>query len=430
MRLFFNPLILHNFVRSVLYNAGPIVAFSTSDGAPPEDLILNEGMAIVIEGDSIVSIEDSEQAVDEYSISQEASAPTELAYHDLQGRAVVPGLIDAHTHLLWSGDRSREVRLRREGMSYREIAASGGGIQSTVRATRNATVDELFQTGYVRLREALRTGTTYLEAKSGYGLSTESELRLLEVANRLNHQDNLPGIHPTWMGAHDVPKGVNADAYVEELISDQLPSVVEQGIAKSADVFCEPGWFGVDDSERILRDARDAGLQLRMHIDEFDDGGGGALAAELEVATADHAYHTPFESRMAMKESGVMTGFLPGTPYAMGDAWPDMGLMKEHDLPFSLATDFNPNCQTLSLPFMMSLMVQRCGVHPLEVLRATTWNAAQSTPHPTGRPHGCIVEGGVANLNIVDSPHWEAVALRPTGTPFAASVLEGQFIPH
>ena len=176
--------------------------------------------------------------------------------------------------------------------------------------------------------------------------------------------------------------------------------------------------------------SRDAGLALRMHVDEFSDGGGGALAAELAVDTADHAYHTPLDVRLRMEEAGVMTGFLPGTPYSMGDAWPSMGRIEEKAITYSLATDFNPNCRTLSLPFMCSLMVQRCGVHPLNALRAVTVNSARTTPHPSGLVHGRIVEGGVANLNVIDGPHWEAFALRPTGSPFSATVLNGQFIAH
>ncbi|MBL6734087.1 MAG: imidazolonepropionase [Candidatus Poseidonia sp.] len=387
-------------------------------------------MAIVIENDEIKNIKNSNSIVEEYSIPNDGGVHGGVAYHDLQGKAVVPGLVDAHTHLLWSGDRSPEVRQRREGLSYAEIAASGGGIQSTVSATRAASDEHLFRDGYVRLREALRTGTTYLEAKSGYGLTVKDELRLLEIAHRLDQMTELPSLHPTWMGAHDVPKGQTKEAYMHELLSKQLPAVAEQGIARSADVFCEPGWFDLDETHDLLRDSKNAGLGLRMHVDEFANGGGGELAASLRVETADHAYHTPMNARKAMAANDVMTGFLPGTPYAMGDGWPDMNSMVEEGIPYSLATDFNPNCQTLSLPFMMSLMVQRCGVHPLEALRATTVNAAKSTPHVSGRPHGCIVEGGVANLNIVDGPNWEAVTLRPTGTPFCATILEGRFISH
>ncbi len=269
-----------------------------------------------------------------------------------------------------------------------------------------------------------------MEAKSGYGLSLEHELRLLEVADSLRTISHIPTLDLTWMGAHDVPKDSTKSEYVESLLSQQLPAVIEQGVARSADVFCEPGWFTLEDAEDILRASQDAGLATRMHIDEFADGGGGSLAAELGVATADHAYHTPLSSRLEMRDANVLTGFLPGTPYAMGDPWPDMTLVEEHEIPFTLATDFNPNCRTLSLPFMCSLLVQRCNLHPIEALKAVTVQAAKSTPHPSGHRHGQLMAGAVANLNIVDGPHWEAVALRPTGSPFKATVLNGRFIAH
>lgn len=416
-------------MKRVLFNSGPVVHFAGLNQSP-EDSIYNDCKAIIIEDNVIESIQDSQDVEDEYSLQSIKQSDTHLRVHDLKGSAVIPGLVDAHTHLLWAGDRSKEVAWKREGKSYAEIASMGGGIRHTVQATRTASDDHLTELGYQRLREALATGTTHLEAKSGYGLRTEDELRLLEIGSKLGSIKHVPSVDLTWMGAHDAPPGGSIEAYVDELLTQQLPAVVDQGLARSADVFCEPGWFSVEQSEELLRASRHAGLALRMHVDEFNDGGGGALAAELAVDTADHAYHTPLDVRKRMEEAGVVTGFLPGTPYSMGDAWPSMDRIEEESITYSLATDFNPNCRTLSLPFMCSLMVQRCGVHPLNALRAVTVNAARTTPHPSGLVHGRIVEGGVANLNVVDGPHWEAFALRPTGTPFSATILNGQFIAH
>jgi imidazolonepropionase len=428
--LFFNPLFPPKHVQTILYNSGPVLHFNSDSEGLIEEEIYTYPKAIIIANGVIEKIEDSSIVVEEYGIIEGECFNDSVKVVDLGGNAVVPGLIDPHTHLLWEGDRSREVRWRREGLSYAQIAELGGGIQHTVHATRGASSERLFELGYLRLRESLRTGTTHLEAKSGYGLSVDHELRLLEIANKLRGIQHLPTLDLTWMGAHDIPKETTRQEYVESLLSQQLPAVLEQGFARSVDVFCEPGWFTLEDAEEILRTSQQAGLATRMHVDEFIDGGGGNLAAELGVATADHAYHTPLASRLRMKDADVMTGFLPGTPYAMGDAWPDMKLMEDHQIPFTLATDFNPNCRTLSLPFMCSLMVQRCNVHPIEALRAVTVNAAKTTPHPSGKIHGQLKEGAVANLNIVDGPHWEAVALRPSGTPFKATVLNGQFIAH
>ena len=418
-------------MRSVFVNIGPLVSFRNAPASSLENSVESSGMGIVVEDGMIVKIEDSAMLIDEFSIPEgRHSVSGETACFDLKGNAVVPGLIDGHTHLLWAGDRSKEVSWRREGKSYAEIASLGGGIQYTVEQTRMASDEALHILGYQRLREALHTGTTHLEAKSGYGLNVESELRLLEVAERLSNNAHTPTIDHTWMGAHDIPRGQTAETYVEELVSEQLPAIVEQNIARSADVFCEPGWFSTEQSETVLRASKNQGLALRMHVDEFTDGGGGALAADLGVETADHAYHTPMDVRLKMKECGVNTGFLPGTPYAMGDGWPNMDEVVDKAIPFTLASDFNPNCRTLSLPFMCSLMVQRCGMHPLQAVAAVTVNAARTTPHPSGMPHGVIAEGAAANFNIVDGEHWESMVLRPSSSPFSATVLNGQFLPH
>ena len=265
-------------MRSVFVNIGPLVSFRNTPEHSLENSVESAGLGIVVEDGVIAYIKDSEVLIDEFSIPEGPhSVIGETACFDLGGCAVAPGLIDGHTHLLWAGDRSKEVSWRREGKSYAEIASMGGGIQYTVQRTRAASDDALHVLGYQRLREALRTGTTHLEAKSGYGLNVETELRLLEVADRLNNIEHTPTIDHTWMGAHDIPSGHNAETYVEELVSEQLPAIVEQNIARSADVFCEPGWFSTEQSEIVLRASRNQGLALRMHVDEFADGGAGPL---------------------------------------------------------------------------------------------------------------------------------------------------------
>ncbi len=260
-------------MRSVFINIGPLVSFRKSSAPSLENSVEPSGLGIVVEEGEIKTIKDSQELIDEYSIPEgRHSLIGETACFDLEGHAVVPGLIDGHTHLLWAGDRSKEITWRREGKSYADIASLGGGIQYTVQQTRAASDEALHLLGYQRLREALRTGTTHLEAKSGYGLNVESELRLLEVAERLNNNAHTPTIDHTWMGAHDIPRGQHADSYVEELVSVQLPAIVEQNIARSADVFCEPGWFSVEQSETVLQASRSEGLALRMHVDELEEG--------------------------------------------------------------------------------------------------------------------------------------------------------------
>ena len=366
-------------MRTVYVDAGPIAHLSGKGSLKghsmldSEALVSPKGMGIVVQGNTIESISSSEELVDEYGLPySEQPSDSEVKIVSLNGNAIIPGLVDGHTHLLWSGDRSRELSWRHSGKSYKEISNMGGGIQDTVRSTASASDEDLVKLGYSRMRAALRTGTTHMEVKSGYGLTTDSELRLLDIASRLQSMEHLPSMDLTWLGAHDTPAGMSTEQYVEQILSEQLPKVVEQGHARSADVFCEPGWFTTEQSEDILKSSRDSGLELRMHIDEFVDGGGGELAAELGVTTADHAFHTNTDSRKKMDAAKVNTGFLPGTPYALGTQWPDFNTMIEEEFTWSIASDFNPNCKMLSLSFMGSLLSQRCSVHPLASLVAAT----------------------------------------------------------
>ena len=384
------------------------------------DSIANE-KAIIVNGNLITSIGNSLEIMEEYKSS-------DSKFVDVSGRAIIPGLIDAHNHLLWAGDRFNEHKLRMDGMTYSEIAATGGGIMQTVTHTRQASNDQLLRIGTQRMQEALRNGCTFLEAKSGYGLSTSEELRLLKVQRELNQLDHLPSIHSTWMGAHAVTQGKSYQEYTEEILSDQLPKVLESGLAESADVFCEPGWFSIEQSEDILNESRKGGLNLRMHIDEFCNGGGGELASELKVVTADHAHYTPLDVRLEMMENGVMTGFLPGTPYSNGDDWPDFNEVSSHDIEYTIATDFNPNCHINNLPFIGSLLVQRNNVDPYRALVSVTRNAAKSTPRSDGLAHGKIEVGAVANFNILKSQHWESWCMTPGSSPIHSVCLEGNLI--
>tara|TARA_B100000459_G_scaffold65312_2_gene35952 strand:+ start:2249 stop:3499 length:1251 start_codon:yes stop_codon:yes gene_type:complete len=402
---------LASTMRTIYHNIGSMQTMNDIDS-------LSKGKAIAVKDNKIENIMDS---IDEFESS-------DAQFIDVDGRSIVPGFIDGHSHLLWAGDRFNEHNLRMQGKSYAEIAEMGGGIMETVRQTRKVGAEELYSIGENRLKNALRYGTTFLEAKTGYGLSTEHELRLLSVVEQLKSVQNLPSIHSTWMGAHAVTPEHTYDSYTDEILSDQLPRVLESNLADSADVFCEPGWFSVEQSEDILRASRKGGLRLRMHVDEFSDGGGGELAAELRVRTADHAHHTSMDTRMKMKDAGVMTGFLPGTPYCNGDDWPNFAEIHNHDIPFSMATDFNPNCHISSIPFIGSLAVQRNGMSPFDALACVTRQAAKSTPRSDGLEQGVIKPGAVANFNILNSKHWESWCMSPASSPVHSICLEGTHI--
>ena len=400
-------------MRTIFHNIGSLQTMDETSSK-------TNGKNIIVKNNRIESIVES---IEEFESS-------EANFVDVGGRAIVPGFIDAHNHLIWSGDRFNEHNLRMQGYSYAEIASMGGGIMQTVSTTRGSSDEELLAIGNARLLQALRNGTTFVEAKSGYGLSTEHELRLLKVVDQLKLVKNLPSIHSTWMGAHAVTPDQTYESYTEEILSEQLPAVLESHLAESADVFCEPGWFSIEQSEDILRASRQGGLDLRMHVDEFSDGGGGELAAELNVMTADHAHHTPMEVRIAMKESGVITGFLPGTPYFNGEQWPDFKAVQDMAIPFTMATDFNPNCYTNSIPFIGSLAVQRNGMSPYDALYCVTRQAARSTPRTDGIEHGIIKEGAIANFNVLKSRHWESWCMTPSGSPVHSTCLEGEYIEY
>lgn len=425
-------------MRTILVDCGPIAhMFSQSPLAGKEmyseKLLFAEGKAIVIEQNQIVKIYESLEAIDEYGLpTNELSKPyqnnAENNVISVEGKAIIPGLIDSHSHMVWGGDRSREVRWKLQGKSYSEIASMGGGIGHTVGQTKTLSKESLYSIAKQRIETATALGTTHIETKSGYGLNTDSEIKLLTVAKMLQDTPNIASIDSTWLGAHAIPKGYSYQTYTEEILSEQLPSVVESNLARSADVFCEPGWFSIEQAEDILKESRRLGLDLRIHIDEFTDGDGGKLAAELSVQSADHCHYTSHENRMKMKQSGVNTGFLPGTPFSMGEAWPSFSEMIDMELPWTIASDFNPNNQILSIPFLGSLLVQRCGIDPLAVLTAATINPSFTTPHPSNMPHGSISVGAAANLNVLESKNWESWALQPGSNPFCQTMLNGHLM--
>jgi imidazolonepropionase len=300
---------------------------------------------------------------------------------DAGGRVVAPGFVDAHAHPVFAGHRADEFEMRAEGRSYQEIAAAGGGIRSTVRRTRAATDEELFAAALGRERWFLRTGTTTVEAKSGYGLSVDDELKMLRVVRRLNAEGRLSYV-PTFLGAHEVPdeyRGRSGE-YVRLVVEEMLPRAAADGLAEFCDVFCEERVFTVEESRRVLEAARAHGLSLRVHADQLTRGGGALLAASLGAKTADHLEHTDAEGVAALKAAGVQPVLLPGSVYALGSArYPEARAMIEAGLAVVLATDFNPGSSpTPSMTMILSLASTHMKMTPAEAMVAATVNAAYS----------------------------------------------------
>jgi imidazolonepropionase len=330
---------------------------------------------------------------------------------DAGGRVVMPGFVDAHTHPVFAGTRADEFEERAAGITYQEIAARGGGIQSTVRATRRATLDELVAAGKRYADWFLRTGTTTVEAKSGYGLTLEDELKILHAIRRLNAETPLTYV-PTFLGAHDIPSEYTSrrESYVSLLIDEMLPRVEVEGIAEFCDVFCEQKVFTVDESRRILSAARYHGLGLRMHADQLSLSGGAKLAAELRTVTADHLEHTDAEGIAALGSAGVQPVLLPGSVYALGSSrYPAAREMIDAGLALVLATDFNPGSSpTPAMTMVLSLASTHMKMTPAESITASTINSAYSLNR--GDQIGSLEPGKLADFVIHDCEDYRELA--------------------
>jgi imidazolonepropionase len=330
---------------------------------------------------------------------------------DAGGRVILPGFVDAHVHPVFAGTRADEFEERASGVTYQEIAARGGGIQSTVRATRAATFDQLVAAGTRYSQWFLRGGTTTVEAKSGYGLSLEDELKILRAIRRLDAETALRYV-PTFLGAHDIPPEYRArrSAYVSLVIDEMLPRVAEEKLAEYCDVFCEEKVFTIEESRKILSAARCYGLGLRIHADQLSLSGGAKLAAELGTATADHLEHTDSESITALKAAGVQPVLLPGSVYAISSKqYPAAREMIDAGLAVVLATDFNPGSSpTPSMTMILSLAATQMKVTPAEGITAATINAAYSLNR--GDQIGSLEEGKLADFAIHDGDDYREIA--------------------
>jgi imidazolonepropionase len=385
--------------RQLITMSGPARART---GAEMREIGLIAGGAMLVRDGRIAAV--GTRAEIEPLLSKEA----ELV--DAGGGIVLPGFVDAHTHPVFAGTRADEFEERTQGTNYAEIAARGGGIRATVRRTREASEVDLLSSAR-RYREwFLKGGTTTIEAKSGYGLSPESELKILRVIRDLGGERRLQYV-PTFLGAHEVPDEYRGrmDDYLEVVIQEMLPQVAAEKLAEYCDVFCEPSVFPADKARLVLDAAKRAGLKLRIHADQFTPDAGALLAAELGAATADHLEATGPSGWQALQRAGVQPVLLPGSVYALGlKKFAAAREMIGRGLPVVIATDFNPGSSpTASMPIVISLAATQMKMMAAECLTAATINAAYSL----GRGHsiGSLEVGKQADFAVHDCDDYREI---------------------
>jgi imidazolonepropionase len=325
---------------------------------------------------------------------------------DARGRVVLPGFVDSHTHLCFAGSREDEFARRIAGASYQEIAAAGGGILSTVRATRQADAEELVRLASGRLDLALAHGTTTIEVKSGYGLTTADELKMLEAIRRLRDMHPVE-VHATFCGAHEVPPEYRGrtDEYVALVVDEMLPAVVDRGLAEYIDVFCEDGVFSAAQARRVLAAGARHGLRAKLHADEFGPAGAAELAAELSALSADHLLRAPLDAVRAMKAAGVTATLLPGTAFFLGLPYAPARAFLEAGARVALATDFNPGSSyTPNMQLVVTLACTQMRMTVEEALEAATLGGAHALG--LGGRLGSLSPGKACDLLVAEVPNY------------------------
>ena len=365
-------------------------------GKEMDELFLIEDGAIGISGKKLTFIGKSESLMDNCTIN------TNTRIIDGREKIALPGFVDPHTHLIFSGTREHELELKLQGRTYLEILEGGGGILYTVGRTRAASFEELMEEAGSRLDRMILHGTTTVEAKSGYGLDRETELRSLRVIKELNERHPMD-IIPTFLGAHAIPPEYknNGSDYIDHLVDEVLPEVSREGLARYCDVFLEKGVFGVEESRKLLGSAKKNGLNLKLHIDEIENLGGAGLAVELEATSVEHLVKTNDDEIEKLGRTGICCIFLPGTPFSlMDDQYPRARDFINSKCIVALATDLNPNCMTENMQNVITLACYKMGMTPAEAISAATINAA----YGIGEEHriGSLEVGKDADVIVLD----------------------------
>lgn len=396
----------------LIRNASQLVTLSGSSDAPltgkkMEQLQIIEDGSVWLEDGIIQFVGKDDEVAQIYK-----DRLNEAEIIDAAGKLVTPGLVDPHTHLVFAGSRENEFSMRLEGATYMEIMNNGGGIYATTNATREATHQTLFEESKKRLDQFLLHGVTTVEAKSGYGLSLEHEIKQLEVARDL-HEKHPVDIVRTFMGAHAIPSEFsdNSEEFVDYVIRDMIPEVARRKLAEFNDVFCERGVFTPDQSKRILEAGLQHGLLPKIHADEIEPYEGAELAAEIGAVSADHLLKASDKGIASLAEKGVIAVLLPGTAFFLMAESANGRKMIDAGVPVALSTDCNPGSSpTVSMPIIMNLGCLKMGMTPAEVLTAATINAAHAINR--GKEIGSIEKGKKADITIFDLPNYLVLQYR------------------
>jgi imidazolonepropionase len=339
---------------------------------------------------------------------------------DAGGAAVIPGFVDAHTHIAWLGDRSDEYAARAAGVTYEQIARDGGGIRSTIRSTAAGTAEEIREAASARARRMLEHGSTTVEVKSGYGLAHEVEMRQLDAAIAVGHDEDLPDVVTTYLPLHALPDG-DREALLAEVCTRGVRDAA--GRASFCDVFCDEGAYTVEECRRVLDAARRAGLEPKIHAEQLTRSGGARLAAELRAVSADHLEHADDDDIRALAEAGVVGVLLPGAALVLGGPPPPGRRLLAAGATVAVATDCNPGtCYSESMPLMISLAVASAGLTPAQALVAATAGGAAALRL---QDRGMLRAGLRCDAVILHSPHWIDVAYHLGANPAAMVIRAG-----
>ena len=389
-------------IELIIRNARQVLTMRSDQKGPRmgermEDPGIIEDGAVAVSNGKIVAVGYTDQVLGKVQVNEQ----TKII--DATDKVVLPGFIDCHTHPVFAATREEEFEMRVKGRPYQEIAAAGGGIKSSVRTLRAASKEELIKLTLPRLDRMLSYGTTTIEAKSGYGLSLDDEIKMLEVIKELNHLHPIDLV-PTFLGAHEIPEEYKSrkNEYIELIVEKMIPEVAKRKLAVFCDIFCEKGVFDIEESRRILSAAKDHGFKLKLHADQLTALGGAKLAAELGAVSADHLEFVDDEGIEMMKQAGVIGVLLPGACFGLGmKEYPPARKMIDQGLPVALATDFNPgSSMTESMPIILSMACLMMKMSPAEAVVASTINSA----YAVGRADevGSIEKGKKADLVVWD----------------------------